>query len=52
MLKASEKVFQQAEQSHLNGDQENAYVLYMRFFALVDIIKKTKEYKNDKVGIN
>ncbi len=49
-VKSADKVFKRAEQENLLGDEERAYVFYMKFFNLVSAIKKTAEYKKNEVG--
>lgn len=51
-LKTSEQVFKKAEEMNLLGDEESAYVMYMRFFNLISAIKKTAEYKKNTKYFN
>lgn len=49
-LKAASKLLKEAELNESLGDEEIAYVLYMRYFNLISRIKKTSEYKKDEVS--
>lgn len=42
------KVLEVAEQQRLMGDEENAYIFYMKYFGLVTTIQKLKDFKNIK----
>lgn len=35
----------------MGGDQEQAYILYMRFIDMYKIIRSSKDYKKDKTEI-
>jgi hypothetical protein len=35
----------------LSGDEENAYVLYMRFFNIMQEVAKTSKYQAEKVTV-
>lgn len=48
LAKSTQILLKNASESYLEGDQEKAYVLYMRFFNVVTCIKKSKEYNKDK----
>lgn len=41
-----------AKDELMNGDEEQAYVLYMRFVDMYKIIYASKEYKRDKSDFN
>lgn len=43
-----EKVLAQAEQMNKLGDEENTYVMYMKLFALIQIIQNSKHLKDPK----
>jgi hypothetical protein len=45
-------VLLKAQDELLNGDEEQAYILYMRFIDMYKIIYASKEYKRDKGEIN
>ena len=49
-MKAASKLLKEAELNESYGDEEIAYVLYMRYFNLISGIKKTSEYKKDEVS--
>ena len=44
-------MYRAAEEHELLGDEEKAYVFYMRFFNLYTALKKTSDYLKDKVCI-
>ena len=46
---SAQKLFKNAEETSLLGDEEKAYVLYMKFFNFISGIKKTAEYKKNEV---
>ena len=48
-MNSAEKVYKKAEENDLMGDEENAYVFYMRFFNIMQEVAKTTKYQNDKV---
>ena len=45
------KVYKKAVDGDLSGDEENAYVLYMRFFNIMQEVAKTSKYQADKVTV-
>ena len=49
-MNSAEKVYKKAEEHDLMGDEENAYVLYMRFFNIMQEVSKTTKYQSDKVS--
>ena len=49
-IKSSDKVYLNAQSHDLDGDEEHAYVFYMRFFNIISLIKKTKQYSYNKLG--
>ena len=49
-MKSADKLYKTAEQSDLMGDEETAYVQYMKFFNVIMAIKKCVEYKKNRVG--
>lgn len=51
-VKAASKLLKEAELNESLGDEEIAYVLYMRYFNLISGIKKTSEYKKDESYFN
>ena len=46
----AEKIFLKARDERLSGDQEQAFVLFMRFLAVAETVKKSEEYKTNKVS--
>ncbi|XP_056428161.1 ubiquitin carboxyl-terminal hydrolase 8 [Hyla sarda] len=42
------KIFQKAEECRLDRDEEKAYVLYMKFLFVFDIVKKRPDYKQNQ----
>lgn len=45
------KVYKEAEEKNLEGDEEKAYIYYMRFFNLLNIVKKTPDFSIQKEQI-
>ncbi|XP_078718065.1 ubiquitin carboxyl-terminal hydrolase 8 isoform X2 [Lampetra fluviatilis] len=45
---SASKVLKKAEEYGLERDEENAYMLYMRFLHIVDHLRKTPEFLQDK----
>lgn len=43
------KLFKAAEESRLDRDEEKAYVLYMKYLTVYDIIKKRPDFKQQLV---
>lgn len=48
LLSSSRKLLEDAERCHLDGDEEQSYIQYMKFFNLVDCISKMPDYKLHK----
>ncbi|XP_032906123.1 ubiquitin carboxyl-terminal hydrolase 8 isoform X1 [Amblyraja radiata] len=42
------KIFKAAEESRLDRDEERAYVLYMKYLTIYDIIRKRNDYKHQQ----
>ncbi|XP_035252166.1 ubiquitin carboxyl-terminal hydrolase 8-like isoform X1 [Anguilla anguilla] len=42
------KILKAAEESRLDGDEEKAYVLYMKYLTIYDIIKKRPDFKQQQ----
>ncbi|KAJ8249375.1 hypothetical protein GJAV_G00234100 [Gymnothorax javanicus] len=42
------KIFKAAEESRLDGDEEKAYILYMKYLTIYDIIKKRPDFKQQQ----
>lgn len=49
LSKASEKLYLSAYDKYLEGDQEHAYILLLRYLDVVQAIRNSKEYKQNKV---
>lgn len=45
------KLYKEAEESNLEGDEERAYIFYMRFFNLLQHVQKTPEFRTQKEQI-
>ena len=43
-------VFKKADARYNDGDEENSYILFMRYFHILESIKKTYEYQKHKVA--
>lgn len=43
------KIFKAAEECRLDRDEEKAYVLYMKYLTVYDIIKKRPDFKQQPV---
>ncbi|XP_052096420.1 ubiquitin carboxyl-terminal hydrolase 8-like [Mytilus californianus] len=48
LVKTADKMLKEAETGDMLGDEERAYVLYMKYFNVVTFLKKTPEYKKQK----
>ena len=48
-IKSADKLYKNAEESELLGDEEKAYVMYMKYFNIISAIKNTVEYKKNHV---
>lgn len=42
------KVLQRAEEVYKLGDEETAYVMYMKYFNLIEIVKQAKDFHKIK----
>ena len=52
-MKCSQQLFIKATQAYSDKDEERAYILYMRYFNVIQHVKKSAEYKKNQVlGIN
>ena len=47
----ADKIYVNAKDAQLNGDEEKAYVLYMRYYHVLKSIWKDSSYKKKKVCI-
>lgn len=43
------KIFKAAEESRLDGDEEKAYILYMKYVAVYNLIRKRPDFKQQQV---
>jgi len=50
-VKSGQLLFANAEEAYRNKDEERAYVLYMRYFNVIQRVKKSAEYKKNKVTV-
>ena len=51
LVKTADKMLKEAEHSELMADEERAYVLFMKYFNIVTYLKKTPDYRKEKVTI-
>uniref|UniRef100_A0A674GGD1 Ubiquitin specific peptidase 8 n=1 Tax=Taeniopygia guttata TaxID=59729 RepID=A0A674GGD1_TAEGU len=42
------KIFKAAEESRLDGDEEKAYILYMKYVAVYNLIRKRPDFKQQQ----
>ncbi|XP_046856973.1 ubiquitin carboxyl-terminal hydrolase 8-like isoform X2 [Xenia sp. Carnegie-2017] len=47
-INSADKVYKKAMEHEKMGDEENSFVLYMRFFNIIQEVRKTKKYQQDK----
>lgn len=50
IVKSAPKLFQSAEETRIHGDEEKSYILYMRYNKALQVIFKSRDYRNDKVS--
>ena len=43
-------MYLKAKDQDFEGDEENAYVFYMRFFNIITLIKRSNKYTEKKVS--
>lgn len=43
------KIFKAAEESRLDGDEEKAYILYMKYVAVYNLVRKRPDFKQQQV---
>lgn len=43
-------MYLKAQDHEFEGDEENAYVFYMRYFNIITLIKRSNKYKEKKVS--
>ena len=49
LVKVAQKLLSSAKENEINGDQEKAYVLFYKYFELYKAVRKSVEYKKDKI---
>ena len=49
LVKTADKMLKEADHSDVLMDEERAYVLFMKYFNVVTFLKKTADYKKQKV---
>ena len=49
LLQTTNSLFKQAKENEASGDEEKAYLLYMRYMDLRKIIKSKGDYSRDQV---
>jgi hypothetical protein len=52
LIKSAEKIHKEAELHESLGDEEKAYIMCMKYFNVVTLIRKSAEYKKQKVRTN
>lgn len=48
-VQSAQKIFKTAEESRLDRDEERAYVLYMKFVTVYNLIKNRPDFKQQQV---
>jgi len=48
-VNTAQRLFTNAETAYRDKDEEKAYVLYMRYFNVIQYVKKSAEYRKSKV---
>ena len=49
LVKITKKLFDSATEAQTNGDQEKAYLQFFKYVEVAKIIKRSREYKKDKI---
>ena len=49
LVKSVDTTFREAEKFDSQGDEERAFIMYMRYFNIVKHIKANADYKKNKV---
>lgn len=52
LCKTAQKLFENAEEARLKGDEEYSYVYFMKYLRVIAYISKDKEYLNHKAYYN
>lgn len=50
LVKSAEKVFKEAEKFDAKGDEESAFIMYMKYFNIVKVVRSSADYKKNKVS--
>ena len=50
LVKTADKMLKEAQHSEMIEDEERAYVLFMKYFNVVTFLKKSADYKKQKVS--
>ncbi|KAL8615253.1 hypothetical protein ACOMHN_050294 [Nucella lapillus] len=48
LVKSADTMFREAEKHDLQGDEEKAFIMYMRYFNIVKQVKTNSDYKKNK----
>jgi len=48
-VKSAQLLYSKAEEAYRQKDEETAYVLFMRYFNVIQHVKKSADYKKNKV---
>ncbi|XP_055300839.1 ubiquitin carboxyl-terminal hydrolase 8 [Sitodiplosis mosellana] len=51
LSKSTQKVLAKAEEFYKLGDEEQAYIMYMKYFALIEIIRNAKDFSKVKGAV-
>ena len=49
LVKSADTMFREAENLDSQGDEERAFIMYMRYFNIVQQVKASPDYKKNKV---
>lgn len=49
LSKTADRLYTEALSNEDSNDEERAYVFYLRYISVITIIRKTNQYKKDKV---
>ena len=49
-IKSADKVYLKAKDHDFEGDEENAYIFFMRYFSIITLIKRNNKYMEKKVS--
>lgn len=52
LINSAQKIHKEAELNESLGDDEKAYILYMKYFNVVTLARKLPDYKKQKVVDN